>query len=172
MKKIIALFLIIITGASTVTVNAMTKEELKNKLFATYDLNGHELRASEDYKVQFERYLNQNELSESDMDYIAEKFDEAIKILQSENISSLEEITISQKSKLIPLINDVTNRTSVKATVAKNTVIIYNQDGTEFTRVTFLVKQTGHSNLYFICALGVVVLGTIIIARKMKKINA
>ncbi len=168
MKKILILLLILSLGCMQ-SINAMTKEQFTEKLSQTYNINGYEFKASKDHLVQLERYLNQNELSESDMDYISEKFDEAIEILKSEPIRSIEEVTISQKSKLIPIVNDISSKTSVKATVSKNTIIIYNLDGTEFTRVTFLVKQTGRGNIYVMGSLGIVLLGFWTMIRKKKE---
>lgn len=172
MKKKILVIVLAIISVSMLNVSAMTKEELKNKLAQTYTINGVDFQARPDDIVQLERYLAQNDLSESDMDYIAAKFDEVVALLESGNATSYETITVREKNKIIEIINDVTNKTSVKATVSKNTVIIYNADGTEFTRITFLVKQTGQNAIIFSVSLGITLAGMFLIARKIKKTNA
>lgn len=168
MKEKLLVVFVLLLGIGVMNVSAMTKEELKEKVSKPYTISGITYQARQDDIVQLERYLVQNDLSESDMDYIAEKFDEVVKILEDGNIKSINEITNAQKNSIIAIFDDVANRTSVKVTVDKDTLVIYNQDGTLFTRITFLVKQTGHYDILMPLSLGVTCLGFLVLLRKMR----
>ena len=150
-------------------VSAMTKEELKTKLTKEYTINGATFKASASNIAQIERYLEQNDVSEADADKIAAKVDEAVRIIEAGNATKLEALTKTEKDKLIALISDVSNTTSVKATVNKGVITVYNMDGTEFTKITDMIKQTGANYTIVAIASVISILGFLVIANKMKK---
>ena len=51
-------------------VDAATKDDLRKKLDATYDINGEKYTIPEDIKVTLNRYLDEYDISKSDADYI------------------------------------------------------------------------------------------------------
>ena len=170
-RNIVCLFVAMLL-VGTLNVNAMSKDELKAKLTKAYTINGATFQATSDQKVEIERYLSQNDVSESDADYIASKIDEAIAIIERGNANSFEKLTKAEKNEIKALLKEVSNNTSVKVTAVKNGVKVYNLDGTVFTVVT--APKVKYTDTYMIIALaGVVsIIGIFVIARKMKKANA
>jgi len=166
-KKMFLFGVVVFIMFMAMPVQAMTKEELKEKISKPYVINGVTFQARADDIVQLERYLNQNRLSSEDMDYAAAKFDEVVRLLEAGNAKSYSEITVSEKAQILEIVNDVASRTHIKMTVSKNMLIVYNPDGSEFTRVTFLVKQTGSSHFIFLLSCAIVLFGGIVLFRKM-----
>jgi len=172
MKKIILTIVAVLCAFSYTNVSAMTKDELKNKLTGEYTINGVTWKVEADRVAEIERYLTQNEVSESDADYIASKVDEAVRLIESGNATSYSQLSIREKDQLVALVNDVSNATSVKATVSKGILTVYNNDGTVFTKVTSIIKETGNTPYVLMLAGAVSVIGILTIARKAKKVNA
>ena len=88
-RNIVCLFVAMLL-VGTLNVNAMSKDELKAKLTKAYTINGATFQATSDQKVEIERYLSQNNVSESDADYIASKIDEAVAIIERGDATSFE----------------------------------------------------------------------------------
>ena len=156
----------------TVSVKAMSESKLLEKLTAKYDINGVTFQLSESDKVLAKRYLDQNEVSSSDADYISSKIDEAIATMRQSGVKDFADFTkmpASLKTKLKRLVQDVASETSVKATVTKDTVVIYNNDGSVFAEIDGLVKNTG-SKINFIIptAILVVVAGAFVLVKNIK----
>ena len=168
MKKGFLVALVITLMMSITNVSAMTKDELKTKLTKEYTINGATFKASASDIAQIERYLEQNNISEADADKISAKVDEAVSIIEAGNATKLEELTTTEKDKLVAL-SDISNTTSVKVTVNKGVITVYNVDGTEFTKITDMIKQTGANYTIVIIAGVISILGFLVIANKMKK---
>ena len=98
-RNIVCLFIAMLL-VGTLNVNAMSKDELKAKLTKAYTINGATFQATSDQKVEIERYLSQNDVSESDADYIASKIDEAIAIIERGNANSFEKLTKAEKNEI------------------------------------------------------------------------
>ena len=169
MKKKILIVLLAMISLGVTNVSAMTKEELQDKVTATYIINGVEFRLSASEIAQVERYLNQNEVSESDADYISTKIDEVVDLLETSDSKSIQDLTKEEKNQIVRIINDISEKTSIKLTISNGKVVVYNQDGTMFTTITSLVKQTGANYLYLILSLVSIISFTI--ARKLNKEN-
>lgn len=172
MKKIIYVLLGSVLLLGTTNVSALTKDDLKDKLTDIYEVNGVKFRATESQIAEIERYLEKNDLSDADATYIATKFDEAVAIIRKGNATSLDELTQAEKEQIIALINDVANKTSVKLTVSKGVITVYNLDGTVFTKVDDVVKYTDSSNVLVTVASTITVAGLAVITLKLKKENA
>ena len=172
MKKFFVTFLVVNVLLGVLSVSAMSESKLLEKLTAKYDINGTTFQLSSSDKVLAERYLNQNEVSSKDADYIASKIDEAIALMKDSGVkdfTNFSKLPASLKNKLKKLVQDVASNTSVKATVSKGTIVIYNQDGTVFAEVGGLVKNTGSSlNIVVPAAILVVALGTVLLVKNVK----
>ena len=179
MKNLIKIALVALTGfvlTATINVKAMSESELLQKFTATYNINGYQFHLNESDKVLVKRYLDENDVSAKDADYIAGKVDEAIKILRdsgAKDLSHFSKLPFSTRSQLKVLVKDIASNTSVKATATKGTIIIYNKDSSVFAEINSLVKETG-SNMYVIptIALVIVIAGAAVITRKLRKNNA
>ncbi len=169
MKKSFLIALVATLFMSVTNVSAMTKDELKTKLTKEYTINGATFKASASDVAQIERYLEQNDISEADADKIAAKVDEAVSVIEAGNATKLEDLTQSEKDSLVQLISDISNTTSVKVTVNKGVITVYNIDGTEFTKITDMIKQTGANYTIVIIAGVISILGFLVIANKMKE---
>ena len=170
MKKIFVLMLIIsyyIIGMKI--AYAMTEKELLDKLTASYVVNGEKYSVPGDIKVLAERYLSQYEVSSEDADYISDRIDEAVSIIQKNGKVDFRQMSMSTKEQLKALVEKVSANTSVKATVMKNSIIIYTPSGEKFAEVDRLVKQTGNTNItsIIILSLFIVLVGTLFLKKEM-----
>ena len=162
---------------SLVNVNAMTEESLKEKLTQAYTINGEVVQANDSQVVEIERYLNKYEISSEDADYIAAKIDETVKIAQDAKASSFTELTTSERNQIIALIIDISNKTSVKVTLANDgKLTVYEEDGkTPFTVITDKdngIKQTDSNKMFIVVASIISVFGVVFVARKVTNENA
>lgn len=171
MKKIITLVLVVsclIFGVKN--TYAMTEKELESKLTKSYKVNGEYYSIDSDAKVLAKRYLNEYEVSSKDADYIGARIDEAVKIIQDSGKTNWKEFSKETKEKLKALVEKISANTSVKATVMKNSVVIYTPEGKVFAEVDRFVKQTGNSNIInFVIisiSLFIVLAGTFFIKRE------
>ena len=170
MKKILItllVFTLFLTGA-----RAMSESDLLAKLTASYDINGFTFQLSGGDKALAKRYLDENEVSSKDADYIAGKIDEAISLMRksgAKDFSDFSKLPSSLKSSLKKLVQDVASNTSVKATVTKGKVVIYNADGTVFAEMSKLVKNTGSEfEIIPLVALFVSVVGIVLVYKNVK----
>lgn len=166
MKKLFLMVIGVVALLST-NVNAMSESELQAKLTKEYTINGASFKLDSSYVTQLERYLKENEISESDADYIASKIDEAVKIVEAGKATTIKELTKSEKDKLKALAADVSDKTEVKVTVEKGAVVtVYNTDGTVFTKVSDLIKYTNDNTVAIIALGALAVLGGIVLVKK------
>ncbi len=174
MKKIIALVLLLAASFFlTGNVNAMTEAELKAKLTATYTINGRTEKVSDAVVTQIERYLSENVVSSVDCDYISTKLDEAIALVENGNAKQWSELSTSEIEGLVAIVDDVANKTSVKASLSKGgELTIYNEDGTVFTKITNPIKYTDNSIVGLLVVGTISLVGLFIITRKIAKANA
>ena len=170
MKKILItllVFTLFLTG-----VRAMSESDLLAKLTASYDINGFTFQLSGGDKALAKRYLDENEVSSKDADYIAGKIDEAISLMRksgAKDFSDFSKLPSSLKSSLKKLVQDVASNTSVKATVTKGKVVIYNADGTVFAEMSKLVKNTGSEfEIIPLVALFVSIIGIVVVYKNVK----
>ncbi len=172
MKKLALVALVVSLFAGMLSVNAMSEADLQKKITQTFTISGQRMTLPSETKVLVERYFNENEVSSKDCDYIAGKVDEAIALVQAEGQTDMSKLSRSAKDKLKALVKDVSTNTSVKATVSKGVLIIYNADGTVFAEVSHLVKQTGSetSNMVVIAGIAFVVVaaGAYLVVRQVK----
>lgn len=176
MKKKLSLALLLAAGLVAVApVNAMTEAELKTKLTQEYTVNGRTEKVKEDVVVQIERYLNKYEVSSADCDYIAKKIDEGLDLVRKGNATEWRQLTASEKEGLITIINDVSRKTSVKASLTKGgELIVYEADGkTEFTRINDLIKNTDDSmSIVLVSSAAISLVGLLLIIKRVVKANA
>lgn len=166
MKKLFLMVIGVVALVST-NVSAMSESELQAKLTKDYTINGATFKLEDSYVAQLERYLKENEISESDADYIASKIDEAVKIVEAGKATTIKELTKSEKDKLKALAADVSDKTEVKVTVEKGAVVtVYNTDGTVFTKVSDPIKYTNDNTVAIIALGALAVLGGIVLVKK------
>jgi len=178
MKKLFILSLAVVFAfVGMLSANAMSEAKLKEVLTKTYNINGTNYSVSSEVKVYIERYLNENEVSSDDADYIAKKVDQAVEIVRASGATDLTHFTKLPKDtqkQLKTLVADISANTSVKATVTKNSVAVTNADGT-VVEVTGLVKQTGsETNIIAVIAgiaFVVTVVGACLVVRQVKHIQ-
>ena len=87
--------------------------------------------------------LNKYNVSSSDADYIKARIDTAISILKDEGQTDFSKLSSGAKDRLKALVVEISNNTSVKATVTNGSVVILDANGDTFFEVDNLVKQTG-----------------------------
>jgi len=147
MKKLFLMVIGVVALLST-NVDAMTEKELQQKLTKEYTINGVSFKLDSSYVSQVERYLNENEVSSKDADYISKKVDEVVKVIESGNAKDIKSLSKSEKDKLKNIASEISSNTDVNVTVAKGgEVTVYNTDGTVFTKVSEPIKYTDNNTL-------------------------
>lgn len=177
MKKIGLLIAVICVLFGLTNVSAMTESDLKAKLSQTVQLKNGSYKLSAGDKKLLDDYLNQYEVSSEHADFIAARVDKAIEIMKSEGHADFKKYSKASKEALKALVVEISNNTSVKATVTKDSVVVYKPDGSGevFAEITGLVKQTGFgvSSLALITCISVfiVAVGSFFIVRQVKTSN-
>jgi len=166
MKKLFLMVIGVVALLST-NVSAMSESELQAKLTKEYIINGATFKLDDSYVAQLERYLKENEISESDANYIASKIDEAVKVVESGKATTIKELTKSEKDKLKALAADISEKTDVKVTIAKGAVVtVYNTDGTVFTKVSDPIKYTNDNTAIIVASVALAVIGGAVLVKK------
>ena len=174
MKKLSILLFAVLLFVGVTRVDAMSEDDLKKALTQTIEINGTEVSVSDSTKAAIERYLNQYEVSSAHADYINERINTAISILKSEGQTDFKKLSTSAKSDLKKLVKEISDHTSVKATVTNGAVVVLTPDGSgTFFEVTHLVKQTGSSTTLTAMVAGISVLivaaGACLVVKQVKE---
>lgn len=175
MKKVLFLFVAVLL--TTVSVNAMSKDELKDKLTKSYTINGVTYKLEAGNANMVKTYLEQNEVSEADCDYIASQVDKAVEIVKKANVTDLSKLSTSSKNELKALVNNVGANTKVPVSIKNGKLFVgyVNEPEKAFfndkVNVKTDVKYT-NGNLVITIASVVAVIGIATIAVKAKKQNA
>ena len=173
MKKLCVLLFAALLFVGVTRVDAISEDELKDALTQTIEINGTKVSVDDATKVAIERYLNKYNVSSSDADYIKARIDTAISILKSEGQTEFSKLSQSAKNRLKALVVEISDHTSVKATVTNGSVVILDEDGDTFYEVDHLVKQTGSSVTLTAVLAGVSVLivaaGACLVVKQVKE---
>ncbi len=175
MKKVLFLFVAVLL--TTVSVNAMSKDELKDKLTKSYTINGVTYKLEAGNANMVKTYLEQNEVSEADCDYIASQVDKAVEIVKNAKVTDLSKLSTSSKNELKALVNNVGANTKVPVSIKNGKLFVgyVNEPEKAFfndkVNVKTDVKYT-NGNLVITIASVVAVIGIATIAVKAKKQNA
>lgn len=177
MRKLaaVALLLVMLIGIFAGTVNAATESELLEYLSKEFTVGGETVSISESDKVKIERYLNENEVTAEQADYVIGKVDEAIAILQSAGETDLTKLSREDKDSLISIANDAASELglSVSYDASSKTLSVYKDgeliESTSITSGSELV-QTGSTNyvLYAVIAVAVIAIAAVVV----KKVRA
>ena len=164
MKKLILFCLLFIS----VNAKAMDKNELYDVLTKEYIINGEKFQVSDDIKVLVERYLNNNELMSSDMNYISNKVSNIVDIIDDSEVKDIKDLNKDDKNKIIDIVKDVANKIDIKITINDDNISIYNKDGSLFVEMTELIKYTDDTNYIVYISGTIVLLGIIYVVRKLR----
>lgn len=175
MKKVLFLFVAVLL--TTVSVNAMSKDELKDKLTKSYTINGVTYKLEAGNANMVKTYLEQNEVSEADCDYIASQVDKAVEIVKNANVTDLSKLSTSSKNELKALVNNVGANTKVPVSIKNGKLFVgyVNEPEKAFFNDKLNVKtdvKYTNGNLVITIASVVAVIGIATIAVKAKKQNA
>ena len=177
MKKSIIVALVAFFFVAISSVSAMSESELQSKLSKSYTINGVTYQATSAQKKDIERYFANNELSESDCDYISAKVDEIVAVVTESGVKNVKDLSSSYKNKITGILNDVAAKTGVKVTINNGNVAVYNKNSNE---VAFeysvnnadnsMIKRTGSANVLYIAA-ATSLIGALYFANKVRKAN-
>ena len=176
-KKLLLVIVVLLLSVMSINVNAMSESELVTKIKKTYVVNGIELKVSASQLTELERYLNKYELSSEDCDYISNKIDEVVKLAQDAKATSYSDLTNDEATKLIAIVSDVSENTSIKATLTKGGILtIFEEDGkTPFTVINDKdggIKNTDNNYFIIVIASVISLLGVVVITKKVAGANA
>ena len=131
-KLLISMFILVATICSLTVVNAATPNEtLKNYVENGVVLNGKSYNITADQRVQMDRFLATNQLTETQVNTVIAKSNEAIALLEKEDTSDLSKIPVSVKTQVVNLAKEAGNtlNVNVKVNFENNTVIITDLSG-------------------------------------------
>jgi len=175
MKKV--LFLVVAILLTTVNVSAMSKDALKDKLTKSYRINGVDYKLATGKANMVKTYIDENDISEDDCQYISDQVDKAVEILEAANVKDLSKLPNNIKTQLKDLANNVGANTKVPVKVNKGKIFVgyvaepekayYNDD----IDLVNDVKYTD-SSLVITMASSIALFGIVAIAAKAKKQNA
>ena len=171
MKKILVFFFALFV--SVASVSAMSESKLIEKLSKEINVNGATYRISDSQKTALEQYLNQYDVSSSDADVIAEKFDAAFDILKNSGKKRFYDMSKSDKKKVVDLVTEVAETTSVKVAIVKDNLVVYKPGTTEIFYETPInpingdIVQTSRGLTVAIAGI-ISVIGLAIAMRKLK----
>ena len=153
MKKIGLIAILLVTLFVGENASAITKDDLKASLSAGYNVNGQIVYLPAKYLATAEQYIDNNNLSQNDMNYINNKIAEAAAIFQTANATKVTQLTSAERNKLSDLFRDINNNTDVKVVFNANgdPVAVMNLDGTSFALPTFgnPIKYTNDNALVY-----------------------
>ncbi len=171
LKITIVLALLLLVGATT--VNAATPKEFLNYVTSPVTIDGKSVTlVTASQKAEIERYISENKISDDTLNYLKGKFDEGVKVLQDAKVTDINKLTDADKAKIEKLANEASEETGIKFTVGSNgSVTVYNIDGTEFTKTSPTIKQTGSSNYEYIYvpAIAIVAVAIVLVTRRTLK---
>lgn len=144
MKKISFFVLFVVMFFVNIKVDALTANELKDKLYQEITVGGHTFTLSDSQKVIVNRYFLVNNISDADATYIGLRVDRAIQIIKEQGNTDFKNYSQSAKDELKSLVLEVNANTMVKATLTKDGLTVKNFDGT-IVLIDGPVKQTGTS---------------------------
>ena len=170
MKKVFIALFTAVLFLGVMNVKATTESELKTKIANGYVVDGETVKPSEYQMSEAERYLNKYEVSDADATFIAEKMDEIYELAKADKAKSFTELSSTNKQKVVAIVAEISNKTSVKATLTSDGVLtIFESDGkTVFCKIVDkdITKQTGVSNYVLAFAGFVSVFGVAYIIKK------
>ena len=175
MKKVlkIVFFVLLLIVVNMSSVKAVTSSQLADKLYSMGASYG--ITASQ--RVQMERYLSDNPVTEEEANSIVEKANEAIQIMDQAGIKDVTKLTSADKSKITQLAKEAASIVGVTLQFGSDSVSIY-KDGKLIDQITSSTASgklayTGN-NIYKILVVSSVVAVALIaiIYIKEKKANA
>lgn len=173
MKKLSALVLAgVLFFVGLVSVSAMSEADLQAKFEEKLTLNGDKYGLSSEVIRLVERYLDTYDVSESDADYIAERIDKAIDIIEKDGHPVFDDFSLENKQALRKMVLEINDHTTVRCGTTKSSVLVYYENGDLFAEVTRLVKQTGAESsriaLMSSISLIIVLAGTLLVTKQVK----
>ncbi len=178
MKKLFVMLVAVALFGGVAKVNAMSEDELYNKLTKSYTINGETYKVSDAVKKQIKDYLKDFEVSSKDADYISGKVDELVKTAEKSNVKP-DEIPATVKTAFIEAVRDVAANTSVNATISEGNdglvLTVLDENGEVYSKIDnadVTIRKTG-SEAYIVMIAGAIsVIGFAVIAKKVAKGNA
>ena len=117
-KLLISMFILVATICSLTVVNAATPNEtLKNYVENGVVINGKTYNITAEQKVQMDRFLATNELTEAQVNTAISKSKEAVALLEKEDTSDLSKISTSVRTQVINLAKEAGNTVGVNVKV-------------------------------------------------------
>ncbi len=126
MRKLIAsiiLFVMVATLATTV-VRATTASTLADDLYKV----GAKYGMTSAHKVKIERYVSDNNVTNSQAEQVMAKANEAVKIMEEAGTTDFNKLTAEQKNKIKTIANEAASIVGLTLTFKNGTVEIY-KDG-------------------------------------------
>ena len=167
MKNLLRISLVLVVLLLvTTTVNAMTESEFIDHVTAYQEIAGKSVKLVQEATVK--RILKANNLSDEDLDVVAEKFDDAVKVLKKADTLNYKELTNTERDELINLANAVKERTGIGYEInSDGTVKIINTNGTTDEIDLKVAEQTGSSNyIYLVPIIAIVAVAMVIVSKR------
>lgn len=175
MKKTIkvAILILMLVAITITSVQATTSSELANKLYTM----GKEYGVTSAHKVQMERYLSDNPVTETEANTIVSKANEAIDIMKKAGTKDVTKLSKANKERITTIANEVAGILGVTLKFQSNSVSVY-KDGKLIDKITATstgkkLAYTGN-NMYRILVVSssIAIIALAIVCAKKKVQNA
>ena len=133
-----------------ISVQATNNERLLEYVSKEFDISGEKIKVSESDLVKVERYLAQYPISEENEEKIIAKIDEAVKLMNGENATSLNKLSKAKKDELIEIAKEIAVLADATLTYdANNKLIAIYKNGKLYDTVSlenYKFVQTGNDD--------------------------
>lgn len=168
MNKILSIGILMVMALALLggAVNATTTKTLADELYAL----GAKYGVTSADKVKIERYLADNPVTEEEANQIMAKANEAVKIMEDNNATTLDQVKKEDREKLKTIANEAASVADLTITFKPGTAEIY-KDGKAIETVTMnngKLAYTGNNTniVLVVSSVAIIALATIIVARK------
>ena len=114
MKKVILFIFCFMAFFSFDNVFAISKEEFLKEIEKGYVINGKEFKLSDEDFVKIKKHINDNNISEENLDFLMRKVDEIVLIIENGDSSSIYELTEEEVNSISDIINEMSAKTGIK----------------------------------------------------------
>ena len=173
MKKILSITILAIIALALLggAVNATTTNTLADELYAL----GAKYGVTSADKVKIERYLADNPVTEEEANQIISKANEAVKIMEDNNATTLDEVKKEDREKLKTIANEAASVADLTIKFKPGTAEIY-KNGKAIETVTMSngkLAYTGNNGniVLVVSSVAIIALALVFVARK-KSANA
>ena len=114
MKRVVLFIFCFMAIFSFDNAFAITKEEFLNEIEKGYIIKGNEFKLSDEDFAKVEKHINENNISEENLDFLMRKVDEIILIIENGDSENIYELTEEEINSISDIINEMSAKTGIE----------------------------------------------------------